>query len=487
MTFRADYKGRGMVAQGFGWGPRAAGPGARDTIVALSSGPGRGAIAVVRLSGPGTAEVLSRVFLPRRKSKRKAPPARRLVLGRFVDGAGRPFDEGLAAFMPGPDSFTGEDLAELYCHGGPAILEALLEAARQAGARPAAPGEFTKRAFLAGKVDLVQSEAVADLICAETRRAARAALHHLEGGLSRELESVWERIVEAGAHLEAAIDFPEEFEPGAGPSMTGGPMGAEELGGLFVGIEADLLKLEESYREGRALREGARVAILGRPNAGKSTLINRLLGTDRAIVSPIPGTTRDTVEEVCDIGGVPVRLIDTAGLRETGDDIEREGAERARRAAAGADLCLLLVDAAAGPGEAAWALAERGKVECPSLLLANKMDLAGARRPEEALPISALKGEGLDELRAAIASALAGEAGEAGSGQSLLTRERHRDLVARCRAAVAQAKEGALSGLSPELVAVHLNEAQAALSELLGRNYGEALLDRIFKTFCVGK
>ncbi|MBI2132955.1 MAG: 50S ribosome-binding GTPase, partial [Candidatus Tectomicrobia bacterium] len=255
--------------------------------MALSSGPGRGAIAVVRLSGPRAGEILSKVFRPRRRDKKKAPPARRLLLGRFVDAEGAAFDEGMAAFLPGPGSFTGEDLAELYCHGGPAVLEALLEAARAAGARPAAPGEFTKRAFLAGKVDLVQSEAVADLICAETRRAARAALQHLEGGLSRELEGIWERVVEAGAHLEAAIDFPEEFEPGAGPSVTGGPMGPAELGGLFVGIEADLLKLEGSYREGRVLREGARVAILGRPNAGKSTLINRLLGTERAIVSPV--------------------------------------------------------------------------------------------------------------------------------------------------------------------------------------------------------
>ncbi|MBI3127751.1 MAG: tRNA uridine-5-carboxymethylaminomethyl(34) synthesis GTPase MnmE [Candidatus Tectomicrobia bacterium] len=463
-----------MVAQG------------RDTIVALSSGPGRGAIAVVRLSGPGTRGVLSKVFLPKPKTK-KALPARRLVLGRFVDAEGRAFDEGMAAFMPAPGSFTGEDLAELYCHGGPAILEALIEAARTAGARPAAPGEFTKRAFLAGKVDLVQSEAVADLICAETRRAARAALHHLEGGLSRELESIWERIVEAGAHLEAAIDFPEEFEPGAGPSVSGAPMGQAELGALFGRIEGDLQKLEASYRAGRALREGARVAILGRPNAGKSTLINRLLGMERAIVSPLPGTTRDTVEEVCDIGGVPVRLIDTAGLRETGDAIEREGAERARRAAAGADLRLLLLDASAGEEEAGWALAERARLEGPSFLVANKMDLPGAVLPEGALAVSALKGDGMEGLREAIAQALAGEAGEAGSGQSLLTRERHRDLVARCRAAVGRAREAALGGVSPELVAVHLNEAQAALAELLGRNYGEALLDRIFETFCVGK
>ncbi len=464
----------------------------RDTIAALSSAPGRGAVALVRLSGPRARDVLERVFRPRKRRPRFPP--RRLVLGRFVDGGGEAFDEGMAALLPAPRSFTGEDMAELYCHGGPAVIEALLAAAREAGARPAQPGEFTRRAFLAGKIDLVQSESVADLISAETRRAARAALVQFEGGLSSALEAIWEKIVEAGAHLEAAIDFPDEFEPGAGPSLSGGPMGAGELAGLFGRIEADLGALEASYRAGRILREGARVAILGRPNAGKSTLINRLLGADRAIVSPIPGTTRDTVEEVCDLGGIPVRLIDTAGLRETGDPVELEGTERARRAAAGADLCLILLDAAAGPGELAWALDERRKIECPSLLLANKIDLPGAALPWPAegggrvLGISALKGEGLEALREAIAQALAGEAGESGAGgQALLTRERHRDLVARCRAAVGRARRAAEAGVSPELVAVHLTEAQGALSDLLGRNYGEALLDKIFSTFCVGK
>lgn len=464
----------------------------RDTIVALSTAWGKGAIAIVRLSGPESERILRRIFKPRKK---KAPlPERRYLLGRFVDEAGGAFDEGVAVFMAGPNSFTGEDMAEMHCHGGPAVVQALIGAARDAGARPAAPGEFTRRAFLSGKIDLVQSESVADLVAAETSRAARAALTQLEGGLSAILDEIWEEIVEAGAHLEAAIDFPDEFEPGAGPAPEGGPMSASALRERFMAVAARLRELEASYQSGRVLREGARVAILGKPNAGKSTLLNRLLGTGRAITSPLPGTTRDTVEEVCDIGGIPVRLIDTAGLRETEDAIEKEGAERARRAAAGADLCLILIDAAGGAPEAKWGREEQEKLEPPSLLLANKIDLPGAQAPEEdargapPIAISALEGDGLDDLRAAIARVLSGAEGEAGpGGQAILTRERHRDLVARCRKGVEGAADAIATDLSPELVAVHLNEAQGALSELLGRSYGEALLDKIFSEFCIGK
>ncbi len=473
----------------------------RDTVVALSSAPGRGAIAVVRLTGPGSEAVAGRVFQPREGAKRLLN--RRLFLGRFVGAGGEVLDEGMAVLMRKPRSFTGEDMAEFYCHGGPAVVEAILQAAADAGARPAAPGEFTRRAFLEGKIDLIQAESVADLISAETGRAARAALALMDRGLSEKLEDAWERIVEAGAHLEAAIDFPDEFEPGAGPSLTGAPMDGEELGERLRRIEENLFALEQSYRTGRMLREGARVAILGRPNAGKSTLLNCLLGTDRAIMSPIPGTTRDTVEETCDVEGIPIRLIDTAGLRETGDLVEIEGAARARLAAQGADLCLVIFDAAGGPEERAWAAGECGRLEAPSLLVANKIDLPEARFPTElaasgnggnSLPyegfcqISALRNEGVDALRRAMAGALAGEAGEAGAGgQALLTRERHRDLVAKCRKAAGRAGDALFSGESPELVAVHLNEAQAALSSLLGRDYGEALLDRIFSEFCIGK
>ena len=469
----------------------------RETIVALSTAPGHGAIAIVRLSGAKSLSILTGIFAPRKE--RSAFPRGRPVLGRFMDG-GQAFDEGVAVYHPGPDSVTGEDVAEMHCHGGPAIVGTILRLAREMGARPAQAGEFTRRAFLEGKIDLLQAEAVADLVAAQTESAARAALHHLEGRLSGALEEVWEKVVEAGAHIEAAIDFPDEFEPGAGPSVSGAPMGSAELARLFAEIETALERLIESYRSGRILREGARVAILGKPNAGKSTLLNALLGADRAITSEIPGTTRDTVEEVCDMGGAPVRLIDTAGLRDTGDPVELEGTERARKAAEEADLSLMVVDVMAGAGEIEWAVGQAHSMNDHNLFIFNKIDKAGIGAREraraflsesapgagEALFISALTGEGLSWLREEVARVLIGRDGLSG-GESVLTRERHHGQIVKCLEAVRRAKAGAESAASLELVAVHLNEAQTALTELLGKDYGEALLDRIFSTFCIGK
>ncbi len=467
----------------------------RDTIAALSSAPGRGAIAVVRLSGTETEEIVGKIFRPKDSEGKFGD--RKIRVGRFVGSDGEAFDEGMAVMIAGPASYTGEDMAELYCHGGPGIVRALLVAASEAGARPAGPGEFTKRAFLAGKIDLLQCESVADLVSAETRRAARAALSHLDSGLSESLESIWERIVEVGAHLEAAIDFPDELEPGAGPAVQGRPMDEKELARRFREIRDVLERLEKTYSSGRILREGARMTILGRPNAGKSTLLNRLLGEERAIMSPIPGTTRDTVEEVCDIGGIPVRLIDTAGIRETGDPVELEGAKRARQAAASSDICLVVMDASAGPEEVRWADNELNGLECPAILVANKTDLSHAKMPERSnffgkavsiCSVSALTGGGLDSLREAMASTLIGSEGDGlGGNQPFLARERHRDLVVRCKKAIERGADGLDNRASPELVAVDLNEAQRALSELLGRDYGQALLDKIFSTFCIGK
>ena len=469
----------------------------RETIVALSTAPGHGAIAIVRMSGSESLAILEGIFRPRKE--RDAFPRGRPVLGRFMDN-GQAFDEGLALYHPGPDSVTGEDVVEMHCHGGPAIVGTLLRLARKMGARPAVEGEFTRRAFLEGKIDLLQAEAVADLVAAQTEKAARAALHHLEGCLSKALEEVWEKVVEAGAHIEAAIDFPDEFEPGAGPSVLGAPMGSADLADLFTEIETALRKLIESYRAGRILREGARVAILGRPNAGKSTLLNALLGADRAIISEIPGTTRDTVEEVCDFGGMPVRLIDTAGLRDTGDPVELEGTERARKAAEEADLSLMVLDVMGHEDDLSWAARESSGLCCQNLFVINKIDKASrdgrararallrgcAPNVRAPLFISALTGEGVTQLREEVARVLMHEEGLSGT-ESVLTRERHHSQVAKCLEAVRSARAGAERGLSPEMVAVHLNEAQAALSELLGRDYGQALLSRIFSTFCIGK
>ena len=400
---------------------------ARETIVALSTAPGRGAIAIVRLSGAKSLPILTGIFKPRKK--RDVFPAGRPVLGRFVD-EGQAFDEGLALYHQAPDSVTGEDVVEMHCHGGPAIVGTILRLAREMGARPAAEGEFTRRAFLEGKIDLVQAEAVADLVAAQTEKAARAALHHLEGRLSKDLEVVWEKVVEAGAHIEAAIDFPDEFEPGAGPSVSGAPMGSAELASLFAEIETALERLVESYRSGRILREGARAAILGRPNAGKSTLLNALLGADRAITSEVPGTTRDTVEEVCDFGGAPVRLIDTAGLRDTGDPVELEGTERARKAAGEADVGLMVMDLTAGDDEIRWAAREARALDCQNLFVFNKMDKSthdmkaralrafervGAGRERAALHLGA-HGRGVDEVARGGGACFDGRGGAFGRG-----------------------------------------------------------------------
>ncbi len=469
----------------------------RETIVALSTAPGPGAIAVVRMSGKGSLPILTEIFASRKK--RSLFPSGRPVLGCFLDG-GQAFDEGVTIYHPGPHSFTGEDVVEMYCHGGPAIVRTILRLAREMGARPAEPGEFTRRAFLEGKIDLLQAEAVADLVMAQTQKAAKAALHHLEGRLSSALEGVWENLVEVGAHIEAAIDFPEEFEPGAGPLVSGAPMEGAALAPLFSEAEGALERLIASYASGKILREGARVAILGRPNAGKSTLLNALLGIDRAITSATPGTTRDTVEEVCDMEGVPVRIIDTAGLRDAGDPVETEGAARARRAAAGADLCLIVVDIARGDGEMAWAAQESRAIICHKIFIFNKIDdcslqeievaraLWGERELDAGAPvfISALTGEGLSSLRERTARVLIDE-DEMSGAESVLTRERHHQQISMCLKAVRRAREGTRRAISPELVAVHLNEAQSALSALLGRDYGQALLDKIFSTFCIGK
>ena len=330
------------------------------------------------------------------------------MLGRFVDD-GQAFDEGLALYHQAPESVTGEDVVEMHCHGGPAIVRAILRLAREMGARPAAEGEFTRRAFLEGKIE-TWCRPKRWRPCDRTdRKGGEGPLHHWKDALSKALEGVWRKIVEAGAHIEAAMIFPDEFEPGAGPSVSGAPMGSAELAALFAEIEEALGRLVESYRSGRILREGARVAILGRPNAGKSTLLNALLGADRAITSEIPGTTRDTVEEVCDFGGAPVRLIDTAGLRDTGDPVELEGTERARKAAEEADLSLMVLDVTAGDSEVAWATRESGGLNSDNLYIFNKMDKSSLEMKERAcaflselapdacepLFISALTGEGL--------------------------------------------------------------------------------------------
>lgn len=454
-----------------------------DTIVAPATPPGRSALALLRLSGPRTPGILRAVApdLP-------APlPDRRPLLARLSDASGAPIDRGLVTFFAAPHSVTGEDVAEISVHGGPAVVRALLSALVDAGARPARPGEFTQRAFLLGKVDLVEAEAVRDLIEAKTPAAVSASARRLDGSLSRRLSAVRASLVTAAAEIGAALDFSEDVGE-ALPAAT-----AERIAAAADELE----RLSRSGRRGRLLADGARVVLLGRPNAGKSTLFNALLGADRAIVTAVPGTTRDTLDAALDVGGVPVELVDTAGLRATEDPIESLGVDRAREAGESAGAVLYVVDAVAGwSGEDESAIASLPAER--RLVIANKIDgLPPDRRAVgDVLPPCALTGPALalsglssdagEILRSAITALL--EAGlPPDTGSEMLGSARQQSAVDRARAAAAEALAALGRGESPEYPVSHVHDALDALAELTGETTPEDVLSEIFATFCIGK
>ena len=466
-----------------------------DTIAAIAAGGGApSAIGVVRVSGPDCFAACGRVF-------RSARPfgeleARRMVLGEFLDREGRVLDRGLAVRFPGPRSYTGEDSAEFHCHGSPVVLREVLAALFAAGARQAGPGEFTKRAFLNGRLDLTQAEAVIDLIDAETAAAARNAAAQLDGGLRRALEPIQEALLDITSRFYAVVDYPDEDIQDAGP---------EEIAAALRQAEGALTALLSTCKRGKVLKRGVRTAIVGLPNAGKSSLLNALAGYERAIVTDIPGTTRDTVEESVLCGGVLLRLIDTAGLRETEDAVEKLGVERSRRAMEEAELILLVRDGAAEAcpeNRAHWEaealllnqVARTGK---PWLCVESKCDLTDphafsvgliqkdANNPAACLCVSSVTGQGLDRLEEAVAALFpAGDPGEAGS---LLTDQRQEEAADRARAAVRRALEALENGLTPDAVLTDAEEALDAIGELTGRTAKEEIVERIFSRFCVGK
>ena len=443
-----------------------------DTIAALATPPGRSALALLRISGRQARDVAARIApdLPR------PIPERTPSLSAIVDGQGETIDRGLVTLFPAPASATGEDVAEVCLHGGLAVVARALDAILAAGARAARPGEFTERAFLLGKLDLVEAEAVRELIEARTHEAARASARRLSGRLSRRLEGVREELVRAAAELAATIDFAEDVGEAVLP---------ETPVRLAAAVD-ELARLAATGRRGRLLNEGARVVLLGPPNAGKSTLFNALVGSDRAIVTEVPGTTRDTLDAAIDVEGVPVSLVDTAGLRDTAERVERIGVERARAAAAEADAVLFVFDAAEGwPSGADAALAEVGGPRV--LRVANKIDTAGGRvAPAGALPLCGLAPDAGDTLRDALAVLL--EAGPPGETLSeCVGSARQRDLVARAHRSAADALAALARGESPEYPAAHLDEAIAALADLFGETTPEDVLRRIFSTFCIGK
>ena len=449
-----------------------------DTIAAVSTGNQLAGIGIIRLSGPDALRIAERVFTPEHGAPMSGRPDRLLVYGALRDRSGAVIDRCLCTVSRGPGSYTGEDTAELQCHGSPTVLREGLEALFAAGARQARAGEFTKRAFLNGRMDLTQAEAVIDLIHAETAEAARNAAGQLGGAIARKTGAVYDALRDISSHYHAVIDYPDEDIEAFQLSSY-----ADTLSEAERALDA----LYRSFDRGRILTEGLAAAIVGRPNVGKSTLLNALLGYDRAIVTELPGTTRDTITERVRLGGVLLRLSDTAGLRETEDAVERLGVERSRAALAEAELILVLIDAAVGVTEGdreiLRAVESSGK---PWLLLRNKSDLArGASDESAGIPISAKTGAGLDALERAVA-ALFPAPQETAAGE-LLTNARQADAVGRALQSVRAAREAMERGITPDAVLTETEEAMAALGELTGRAVREDVTARIFERFCVGK
>jgi tRNA modification GTPase len=431
-----------------------------STVYALASARGRAGVAVMRLSGRLAGQALAAL------TDGVVPPPRRAVLRGFVDpSTGAIIDRGLALWFPGPASFTGEDVVELHLHGGPAVIAAMAEALDVLGLIPAAPGEFTRRAFEHGKLDLTEAEGLADLVAAETEAQRVQALRQMEGALGALYEGWRADLIRALALLEAELDFPDEDLP-------------EGLGGQVLPeldrLAASLYTHLADARRGEALRDGFQVVVLGPPNVGKSSLVNALARRDVAIVSEVAGTTRDLIEVRLDLGGYPVTLVDTAGLRDAGDAIEREGVRRARARAEAADLRLLLFE----PGAAVAGTPD-------DLLVVNKLDLPGAAAPAGALGVSVRTGEGLDALLAVLAERVVARMGLRETPG--LTRVRHRRALEEAVAALDRARDGTRAGVSSELVAEDVRLAGRALGRITGRIDVEDVLDAVFGEFCIGK
>ena len=453
-----------------------------DTIAAIATGSQVSAIGIVRVSGPEALPLMDRVFAPSDGRPMSAHADRKLVYGALSGADGAVLDYCLCTVSRAPHSYTGEDTAELQCHGSPVVLSEALNTLFKAGARQAGPGEFTKRAFLNGRMDLTEAEAVIDVIEAESAAAAANAAGQLAGAVTRRTDAVYDLLTDMAAHFAAALDYPDEdIEP-------------FELEGYASRLDGAIDALESlcaTFERGRVLREGLRVSLIGRPNVGKSSLLNALLGYERAIVTDEPGTTRDTIEEKTVLGGVLLRLTDTAGLREAGGEVERLGVRRALQAAEGSDLVIAVFDGAeplSERDEETLAVARRAR---RAVAVVNKSDLHRrldtARLPdcfEHVVSISARTGRGLDALAAAVREMF--PAPEAPAGE-ILTNARQADAVGRALVSLRAARDAMREGVTPDAVLTEAEQAQQALGELSGRSVTDDVTDRIFSRFCVGK
>lgn len=454
-----------------------------DTISAIATALGVGSIGVIRLSGPDSLAIADRIFAGREKLGREN--ARKLLYGHILDRKGQPIDEVLAVFMPGPHSYTGEDVCEIQCHGGRQALQEILSLTYQAGARPAEPGEFTKRAFLNGRLDLAEAESVMDIINAKSRQALVAANRGHEGGLSRKVRELRKELRDLVVQLEAAIDYPEEDIE----EVT-----YDRAAEVLAEAQGAVARLVRQGSAGRILREGLRTAIVGRPNVGKSSLLNSLLQADRAIVSNIPGTTRDIIEEQMTIGGIPLVLTDTAGLRDTEDLVEKIGVERSRAALEDAQLALVVLDGSQPlSGEDRELL--RSLKDRKKLILVNKSDLPQVLDTEElrreygssdVIVLSVKTGEGLEQVEQWLQEFVYGEGSDSESS-SMTQNARQQDLLEQALRSLEDALEGARQHLPYDCLTIDLTQTLHDLGEITGEDVPDEIIDEIFAQFCVGK
>ncbi len=494
-------------------------------IAAIATGPAKAAIGIIRLSGEGAIQAVSKVFRPADGTPFGTGSPQKLTLGTLFDQNGAPIDQAMATWSKAPHSYTGEDAAELHCHGGIPLLTLALEALFAQGVRQAGPGEFTRRAFLNGKLDLLQAESVADLIDAQTPAAVRGAANRLGGALSRRTEEIYSGLLDLLAHFHAVLDYPDEDLD---------PFRTETIQNSLKTAQNQLQALLDSYARGRAVTSGVPTAIVGPPNAGKSSLLNSLVGYDRAIVTDLPGTTRDTVDAPCLLGDTLLRLTDTAGLRETSDQVEQFGIHRARAAMEDAEMIWVVLDSSLPPTGEDWKLVEDSAKLAPTLLVWNKCDLkkcftdvsqnstdvekcftdvsqsstdaekcftdvsqsstgvekcfTDVSRPREEVievAVSALTGEGLDHLEGAVRTLLPHLSDP--SGSPCLTNLRQVECARKALADIASAQKALEDGMPADAVLMEVEEALSALGSLTGRNLQEDTVDRIFSRFCVGK